>query len=286
MAGLLLAAAFTGGDFAPALWVCVAFLLLAMALGGIGLPGTAHAAVGASLHPHLHLDVRALARFPKLILPSGVDLHFYHLNLNGLRRLPQTLGTAFGRFLLSWFVFAFAVAAFFSYFPLMLAKGYGIAAHASAMIYAVTAALGIGLYVLTSRLTGRYGPARVYRAGLMLRLLGFGLLLVPLLIPMSAGSPLGVVGFALIVIAWPLISVSGTDLGASLTPFSEGAAVGLLNAALALATALGIVVSGPLVARWGYATIAAMAIAGLVISLWLGMDAPHGRSAPRADGPG
>lgn len=49
----------------------------------------------------------------------------------------------------------------------------------------------------------------------------------------------------MIVNSWPLLSVSGLDLGASLTPFSEGAAVGLLNAALALATAVGIAVSGP-----------------------------------------
>ena len=59
------------------------------------------------------------------------------------------------------------------------------------------------------------------------------------------------VGFAIIVIARPLLSVAGRDLGASLTPFSEGAAVGLLNAALALATAVGIVASGPLAQRWG-----------------------------------
>jgi MFS family permease len=285
VAGLMLAAAFAGGDFAPALWVCVTLLLLAMAVGGIGLPGTPRAAAGATEHAHRHIDVRALALFPKLILPSGVDLHFYHLNLRGLRRLPQTLGTPFGRFLLSWFVFAFAVAAFFSYFPLMLAKGYGIAAHTSAMVYAVTAALGIGLYVLTSRLTDRYGPGRVYRAGLVVRIVGFGLLLAPFLIAVGGRALLGVAGFALIVVAWPLLSVSGTDLGASLTPFSEGAAVGLLNAALALATALGIVVSGPLVARWGYATIPATAIAGLAISLWLGTDR-RGRGAPETSRPG
>ena len=198
VAGLMLAAAFTGGDFAPALWVCVTFLLLAMAVGGIGLPGSPGASGDATEPPHLHLNVRALALFPKLILPSGIDLHVYHLNLHGLRRLPQTLGTPFGRFLLSWFVFAFAVAAFFSYFPLMLAEGYGIAAHTSAMIYALTAALGIGLYVLTSRLTARYGPGRVYRAGLVLRISGFGLLLAPFVIAMGGRSLLGALGFALI----------------------------------------------------------------------------------------
>jgi len=92
------------------------------------------------------------------------------------------------------------------------------------------------------------------------------------------------VGFSLIVIAWPLLSVSGTDLGARLTPFSEGTAVGLLNAALALATAAGIVLSGPLVAHWGYATIPATALAGLLLSLLLAINTRT--QGPRAPDPG
>jgi predicted MFS family arabinose efflux permease len=104
------------------------------------------------------------------------------------------------------------------------------------------------------------------------RIFGFGLLLVPFLLSMENRSLFGAVGFSLIVIAWPLLSVSGTDLAARLTPFSEGAAVGLLNAAFALATAVGIVFSGPLVANWGYKTIPATALAGLAASLWLGFE--------------
>jgi MFS family permease len=275
VAGLMLAAAFTGGDFTAALWVCVALLLLAIALGGIGLPlsKSADRAATSAPHPHIQLNIRALAIFPKLSLPSGIDLHFYHLNLGGLRRLPQALGTPFGRFLLSWFALAFAVSAFFSFFPLMLADSYGIAARESAMIYAAVAALGIGLYVLTSPLIARYGAGRVYRAALALRIAGFGFLMAPFVVGIADRSLWGVVGFGLIVIAWPLLSVAGTDLGASLTPFSEGAAVGLLNAALALATAVGIVLSGPLIARWGYAAIPTTALAGLAVSLWLGLNA-------------
>jgi MFS family permease len=273
VAGLMLAAAFSARDGALALWLCVAILLLAIVVGGLGLPlsRSAHTDRVASQHLHRHLDVRLLAVFPKLILPSGVDLHFYHLILPGLRELPRAVGTPFGRFLLSWFVLALAVAAFFSYFPLMLSESYNIEARATALIYAAISALGIALYVLTGRLTSRYGAGRVYSSGLALRLVGFGLLLAPFLTSVTSRWLFGVVGFSLIVIAWPLLSVSGTDLGARLTPFSEGAAVGLLNAALALATALGIVVSGPLVAHWGYETIPATALVGLTAALWLGI---------------
>ncbi len=276
VAGLMVAAAFSRGHAPTALWGSVAILGAAMVVGGVGLPLSTLARSGAApaMHRwiHVHLDIRALAIFPKLSLPSGVGLHFYHLNWHGLRQLPQAFGTPFGRFLLSWFIFAFAVAAFFSYFPLMLRESYGISAGASAMIYAVTAAVGIVLYVLTGRLTAKYGAGRVYRAGLLARIVGFGLLLVPFLALRNDRFAFGTAGFAIIVIAWPLLSVAGTDLGASLTPFSEGAAVGLLNAALALATAIGIVCSGPLVGHWGYATIPVTALAGLIVSVVLGRE--------------
>ena len=286
VAGLMLAAAFSGRNIAIALWICVAILLLAMAIGGVGLPlsKTAHASGAAGESLHLHVNTRVLAIFPNPNHPSGIGLHFYHLNLPGLRGFPQAVGTPFGRFLLSWFVLALAVAAFFSYFPLMLSESYNISARATAGIYAATSAVGIALYILTSRLTTRYGADRVYCSGLALRMVGFGLLLLPFLISLERRSLIGAVGFSLIVIAWPLLSVSGTDLGARLTPFSEGAAVGLLNAALALATAAGIVLSGPLVAHWGYATIPATALAGLLLSLLLAINTRT--QGPRAPDPG
>jgi len=269
--GLMLAAAFSGRNFVVALWLCVAILLLAMAVGGIGLPLSKSAdpadATGRQLHRHL--NVRVLSIFPRLSLPSDLVLHFYHVNFPGLRGLSQALGTPFGRFLLSWFVLAFAVASFFSYFPLMLSESYNIAARATAIIYAVTSAIGIALYIVSGHLTARYGAGRIYSSGLAVRIAGFIVLLAPFLISLENRSLIGAVGFSLIVIAWPLLSVSGTDLGARLTPLSEGAAVGLLNAALALATAVGIVLSGPVVAHWGYGTIPATALVGLAAALFL-----------------
>ena len=278
----MLAAAFSAAHSAVALWVCVAILLLAIVVGGIGLPSSQSASPSSDgQHLHRHLNVRTLAVFPRLNVPCGVEMHFYHLILPGLRELPRAMGTPFGRFLLSWFVLALAVAAFFSYFPLMLSASYNIEARVTALLYAAISAVGIALYILTGRLTARYGAGRVYSSALALRMVGFGLLLAPFLTSVTSRSLFGAVGFALIVIAWPLLSVSGTDLGARLTPFSEGAAAGLLNAALALATAVGIVVSGPLVAHWGYETIPATALAGLGAALWLGIHTwRQSRDAP------
>ena len=274
VAGLMLAAAFSAGAGAVALWVCVAILLLAMAVGGVGLPvsSPAHPSGTAGKHVHLHINVRVLAIFPRVSVAADVLHHFYQLIVPGLRGLPRVVGTPFGRFLLSWFVLALAVAAFFSYFPLMLSESYGIGTRTTALLYAAVTAVGLALYLLAGHLADRYGAGRIYSSGLALRIIGFGLLLAPFLFSIKGRSLFGALGFSLIVVAWPLLSVSGTDLGARLTPFSEGAAVGLLNAALALATAVGIVFSGPLVAHWGYQTIPATALVGLAASLLLAMS--------------
>ncbi|MGH7069253.1 MAG: MFS transporter [Acetobacteraceae bacterium] len=271
VAGLFLAAAFSDHRWTIGLWVAAGILLPAMLIGGIGLPVPRKEPLPHPQHHEVHaqLNVHVLSVFPTFGLPSGIGVHLHHLNQQGLRHLPEAIRTPFGRFLLSWFMLGLAVSAFFSYFPLMLAKSYGIGANVSAMIYAVTVVFCTGLYVLTSRLASRFGAAAIYRAGLILRIAGFALLLIPFLLPM--GGPertlIGAVGLVVIVLAWPTLSVTGTDLAAHLTPFSEGAAVGLTNAALALATAIGTLISGPLVHRWGYGTIPMMALSGLVISL-------------------
>ena len=267
--GLMLAAALLRRGDTGALWLCVAILLLAMAIGSLNLPlsDSARLTDAAGQNPRRPSSVQVLARFPKLSLRSAYGLHFYDWNLARLRGLWQAFGVTFGRFLLSWFALAFAVAAFFAYFPLMLSESYNIPAHATAVIYGASSTIAIGLYVFASHLTLRYGPGRVYHSGLALRIFGFGLLLVPFLISVASRPLFGAAGFAAVVIAWPLLSVSGTDLATRLTHFGEGAAVGLQNATVALATVVGIVFTGPLVARWGYGAIPATALAGLTASL-------------------
>ncbi len=289
--GLLLAGIFAGGAFGAGLWVAALLLMPAFFLGGLGLPagGRAQERQPLARRVRKHLDIRALAVFPRLNFPSGIEFHLHHLNMNGLRQLPAVVGTAFGRFLLSWFMLAFGVAAFFTYFPLMLADAYGIPAHVTSATYALVAALGIGVFILTSRLIARFGSGKVYRAGLWVRLVGFLFLMLPFVFSIRHSSVLALVAFALIVLAWPVLSVAGTGIAARLAPFSEGAALGLFNASLASATVIGTFVSGPLVRAFGYAVIPAVAIAGLLIAIVLGLrlDAPpHSASSEHGGSPG
>lgn len=276
--GLLLAGAFSHGSFPAGLWLAAILLLPALVFGRMGLPAASRSRDlrAEGTHPHRLLDMRALAAFPHINLPSGIGFHFHALNMSGLRRLPASVGTSFGRFLLSWFMLALGVAGFFTYFPLMLAQSYGLNSHFSSLIYALVAAVGIALFVLASRWSARLGSGRVYQFGLWLRLIGFALLILPLIVPLGHRFAFAAVGFGLIVIAWPILSVSGTDLAARLAPFSEGAAMGLFNAALALATVIGAFASGPLMAAFGYRSIAVMALVGIGLSIVLGWKlTPH-----------
>ncbi|HEX5464292.1 MAG TPA: MFS transporter [Burkholderiales bacterium] len=280
--GLLLAGAFSHGAFSAGLWLAAILLLPALVFARMGLPpaSRAHQVRSAETHPHRLLDMRALAAFPHINLPAGIEFHFHALNMSGLRRLPAAAGGPFGRFLLSWFMLALGVAGFFTYFPLMLAHSYGLNSHFSSVIYAGVAAVGIGLFVLASRWSARLGSGRVYQFGLWLRLVGFALLMLPLVVPLGHRFAFAAVGFGVIVFAWPILSVSGTDLAARLAPFSEGAAMGLFNAALALATMIGAFVSGSLMASFGYRSIAVMGLLGIGLAIVLGW-----RLMPHTDAP-
>ncbi|MDK2964314.1 MAG: hypothetical protein PWQ29_1708, partial [Verrucomicrobiota bacterium] len=147
--GLLLAGAFSKGAFSIGLWVAAVLLVPAVIFAKRGLPSYDRESKVRSDKPRPHkvLDMRALAIFPHINFPSGLGYHFHALNINGLRRLPAAARTSFGRFLLSWFMLALGVAGFFTYFPVMLAKSYGLNSHFSSLIYAVMAALGIALFI-------------------------------------------------------------------------------------------------------------------------------------------
>lgn len=271
--GLLLAGIFSHGSLSIGLWIAAAILLPAWVFARIGLPASSHhRETGQAIHLSRLIHIRSLAAFPRLNFPSGIGFHFHELNISGLRHLPETLGTPFARFILSWFTMALGVAGFFTYFPLMLDHSYGINSHFSSVIYAVVAGIGIVLFVLAAKWSEHFGVGKVYKFGLWIRIAGFFLLLILFFLPGIPHFVFGATGFGLIVIAWPILSVSATNLAAQLTPVSEGAAMGLFNMAFALATVIGAFASGPLIAAFGYQAITIVAMCGLGLSIILGWN--------------
>jgi len=268
--GLLVAGAFVA-NFKMGL-ICSALALIpAIWLGAKGLPAAAKnfdwsAEIGNQMRQEI--DWRMLANFGRPELLGGGIMRFsHHLSLRGGKRFKEVLSTRFGRFLFSWSAVAFGVAAFFAYFPVAMQKAYSVAPALTSSVYAVTAAVALVLYSVGGQLSGKFGAGRVYRWSLIGRLLGFALLLAVFFTPVPK-TFVALLGFALIIAVWPLQSISGTTLTARLTPFSQGAAMGLFNASGAVATVLGTFLGGPLVQFIGYPALSAMAIVGIILG-WL-----------------
>ncbi len=267
--GLLLSAYFSGnGIFNLGMWLGAALLIPAVLIGHLGLPvKRAEGKKGRLIH---FIDIRKVAKFGKVeLLGGGVIRHSHRLNLAALKSLEKLLPTDFGYFILSWFISSFGVAAFFAYFPIVMKSAYNVMPGLTSLIYAITGGIGIALYTGSTKLSSRLGVNKVFRLGIALRLIGFVLLLVLIYAKFNLAPVMACIAFAFIVLAWPIISVTGTTLTAELTPVSEGEAMGLFNASGAVATVAGTFAGGPLVNLMGYSAVSILGAAGLIFTLLL-----------------
>jgi predicted MFS family arabinose efflux permease len=162
---------------------------------------------------------------------------------------------------------SFGIAAFFAYFPVVLRKSYNIPPTITSLAYSVSAGVSITLYIFGAKLAAKYGSGRVYRWGLIMRLIGFAIIFIIFFLPIPK-IYFALAGFVCIVIAWPLISISATDLTARLSPSGEGTAMGLFNATAGIATVAGSFFSGPLIQFGGDASLSGVAIIGISVA-WI-----------------
>jgi MFS family permease len=268
--GLLLGGAFAHGQYMVGFFVAGALTLPAILVGSIGLP----------VKRTKRIRMEPLARMRMLPLLHSTQLgpgfggllhHSHHQQWAAVRGLSKAMSGPFGRLLLAWAAYNFGVAGFFAYFPLMMRQSYGVPPAVTAATYAVAAGVGIFLFLAAGRLAVSHGSRIVFQAGLSLRLVGFLLLALPFVVALPDAASIGIALFAfmLAMMAWPVLSVSGTALTARLTPIGEGAAMGLLNASGALATVIGTFASGPLVHMWGYVSLPMLAVAGLAVAEFL-----------------
>jgi len=201
----------------------------------------------------------------------GSPQHLYHHpSLNTLLQLGKGLRSPFGFFLTAWFVSFGSSAAFFSLYPVLMGQVYGVSPNLSSSGYAIPAGLGLVFYTTAGGWSDRFGPTVVMRIGLGLRLMAFFSLLL-LSIAHFAGS-LALVGFLFVVLAWSLLSVSGTALTARLSPIGEGEGMGIFNAATALSSVIGAALGGWIAGRWGYSGAIVLAMGGVSLGLILSLS--------------
>jgi predicted MFS family arabinose efflux permease len=184
---------------------------------------------------------------------------FHHLHWSALGQMRSP----FGLFLLAWLLNFGGAAAMFSLYPVLMQQLYGVSPGLSSTGFGVAAGLALALYSPAGRWCGSYGPMRVLRIALSVRLLAFVGLLALGLTPPGDGRWLALLGFLFVVLSWSLLSVSGTAVTAQLVPANEGQAMGRFNATTAVAGVLGAVLGGWCAGRWGYAAALGLVVLGV-----------------------
>jgi MFS family permease len=280
LAGLLLAALLLSSPLAYGFWLAAVLSALAIVLGHLGLPSDSH---DRERRLPAVAWARLMAGFHSGPPFGGLLHHSHHLQGEGLRRLATSIDWKFSRFLLAWAAINFGAAPFFAYYPLIMNSSYGVPPPTVALLYALAAAVGIGLFVAAGRAAELFGPRLLFLLGLAVRAIGFGILGAVTLLTASDASAAPMVGFILVVLAWPVLSVAGTGLAASLTPIGEGAAMGLLATSSAIATLLGTAVAGPLVDAFGYRVVIPIAISGFLAAAALTAKVRREHGSRRAD---
>ena len=226
------------------------------------------------------IDIRLVARFAhKEQVGDGILRSSYHhlqAAWDYVRR--RGLKTPFGTFVLSWFVWIFGGSAFFAYLPLLFRDGFGVSPRAISMVFAVSAAISLFLFPLAASACRRFGPTLIYRAGMLLRALGY--VTVGLAMMVHGAADYGVAGFAVLAACWPLLIVSGSDLTAHLGATEEGAAFGVFNAAAAVAGVVGTLAGAPVMEYFGYAGLVWLGVGGLLAALMIAGAAPVVRVEP------
>jgi predicted MFS family arabinose efflux permease len=258
--GLLMAGLLSHVDLQLGLLFAAGLAALAALLGWLTTPTL----------PKLHVPR------PVLIYPGrhtewmvgSPQRHYHHFSFKTLRWLGSALRLPFGLLMIIWLITFAGSAAFFSFYPVLMQQDYGIAPDLSSVGFAVAAAIGLAFYSSAGQWSDRFGPGRVLQAALLIRLQAFTSLLVLGITHFGQGW-LALIGFLFVILAWSLLSVSGTALAAQLSPVGQGEGMGIFNAVTALAGVIGAALGGWIAEGWGYNGALVLAIGGVGLGLVL-----------------
>ncbi len=255
-------------------------LLLAGALSQVGLSlglltAAALTALGVAPGWFVRTPTNSVSSRPLLPQPArhahwaaGSPQHFYHRpTRKALQQMMRSLNSPFVIFLALWFISFAGAAAFFSLYPVLMQHLYDVGSEVSSVGFAIAAAVGLVLYAPSGRWAERLGALRVLQMGLGLRGFAFLGLAVLGISHFQSQAALALLGFLFVVLAWSLLSVSGTALAAQLAPSGEGNGIGIFNASSALAGVLGAAGGGWLAQQWGYDAVTIFGVIGIIVGL-------------------
>jgi DHA1 family tetracycline resistance protein-like MFS transporter len=259
VAGLLIAGVLGQAHPSYALWIAAGLTAIAVLPAWLKThtPPLLTSPRPILLHPACH------AEWP----PASPQRLYRYSSLKTLRGIGRVAGSHFALFLIAWLLSIGGGAAVFALYPVLMQQAYGVNSGVSALGFAIAAGLGLVLYAPAGRWSDRWNPGRVLQTGLALRLLAFlGLMLLPLS-HLTVRGGLALVAFAVVVLAWSLLSVSSTAIVARLSPLGEGEGIGIFNSTTALAGVVGAALGGWIAGELGYNAVSVVALVGVALGL-------------------
>jgi MFS family permease len=173
------------------------------------------------------------------------------------------------RFLIVWLIAYPAMNGFATIFPVAMTREFGMDPILPSAAYALGVGFSLLLYSPIATVTHRIGGGRMLMMGLAARLVLLAAL-TPLALWRDGWTAWVIlVGFALVQLVWPLLSVASNSLSVRLAPGARGESVGLFNAATSLAAAGGSALAGVIFGAYGLSGLAGAAGVAVAVGLVL-----------------
>jgi MFS family permease len=238
-------------------------LLLAGVLGGrYGLAYGVAAALTAAAVPIAWLTLRGVhVEVPRSAAtahpPTGGEgwasspQRLFHLpTWSGMAKLIREMETPFAFLQFIWFLAFVAIGAVLTMFPLAVVEKFAASPGLPATTYAFASVISLGFFPVAASLAKQYGETSILGAGFLVRAIAMAFLGTAFFSPY--GEIIAPVSVGVLVVAWPLLGVSGTALSAQLAPHDKGEALGLFNASTSLASAIGALLGGWAMQKVGF----------------------------------
>lgn len=240
--------------------IAAALMLPGIWLGRMGLPKTEHPARAAKV-PKFS---RRTHRQPRT--PFGMLHHYESILTKDAARILLFWRSAFGLYLLSWFLCMLGSWLIYNLYPLLMQSAYGINASLSSLYYAVAAGIGIFVYAPSGILGHKIGDGPVVMLGILASIISAGAMAFLAHFDTQYNSWLVPAFFILMPVAWSPLIVAGTALTAQLATIAEGTAMGVFNATTAIASVLAALGAGYIAEFTGYKAVPIVAVVLLLLS--------------------
>ena len=255
VAGLLLAGVL-GGRYALAYGVAAALTAAAVPLAWLTLRGVHVEVPRSAATAHAPHGGEGWAGSPQR--------HFHIPTWSGMLKLLGEVETPFVHLQVIWFMAFVAIGAVLTMFPLAIVEKFSASAGLPATTYAFASVITLAVFPVAANLAKQYGEPSILGAGLLIR--GIAMAFLGAGFFTADGVYIAPISVGLLVIAWPLLGVSGTALTAQLAPHDKGEALGFFNASTSLAGAVGAFLGGWAMQKVGFGTLCAIGSGVVVLS--------------------